>query len=509
MLPIRTDDDTTMTSQTPQPPAAEDTDVSKIDALVEASARAHRTWSAQPRADRAAVLTRIAGALDEAADTLVPLAQSETNLPEPRLRGELTRTTFQLRLLAEAVAEGGYLDVRVDHADADWPMGPRPDVRRTQIPLGPVLVFAASNFPFAFSVMGGDSAAALAAGCSVVLKAHPGHQRLSAATTEVVTEALRAAGAVDGLFQTVYGVDAGVAALQHPLVKAAAFTGSIPGGRALFDIATSRPEPIPFYGELGSVNPVFVTSAADTARGADVAEGLMGSFTLGAGQFCTKPGVVLAPAGGALVSTLRSAELPDPTALLNPRITEGYLESSRALREHQDVDVLAEGSDPLSDPPGPSVLTLTAAALLADFDTVFTECFGPTVVVATYDDEAQMLEVAERLDGQLTATVVGEAEEEILHELVPVLATKAGRVLWNQWPTGVTVSYAQHHGGPYPATTAPGTTSVGTAALSRFIRPVAFQGFPDELLPAELREEAPGPRRVDGVVGADATQGCR
>ena len=496
-----------MTSQTHQPPTVEDTDVSEVDTLIEVSARAHRTWSAQPRADRAAVLSRLAGALDDAADTLVPLAQSETNLPEPRLRGELARTTFQLRLLAEAIVEGGYLDVRVDHADPDWPMGPRPDVRRTQIPLGPVLVFAASNFPFAFSVMGGDSAAALAAGCSVVLKAHPGHPRLSAATTEVVTEAMRASGAVDGLFQTVYGVDAGVAALQHPLIKAAAFTGSIPGGRALFDIATSRPEPIPFYGELGSVNPVFVTTAADAARGAEVAQELTGSFTLGAGQFCTKPGVVLAPTGGSLVSALRSVELPGPAALLNEQITEGYLESSRALREHNDVDVLAEGSTPLSAPPGPSVLTLTAAALLADFDAVFTECFGPTVVLAAYDDEAQMLEVAERLDGQLTATLVAEAGDEILHDLVPVLATKAGRVLWNQWPTGVTVSYAQHHGGPYPATTAPGTTSVGTAALSRFIRPVAFQGFPEDLLPAELRDEATGPRRVDGVVSADATEG--
>lgn len=255
-----------------------------IDQVVRTSAAAAQQWASTPRTDRANVLTVLADHLDAAAATLIPLAQSETRLTEGRLTGELKRTTFQLRLFAEVVAEGGYLDARIDHADPEWPMGARPDLRRSAVPLGPVVVFAASNFPFAFSVAGGDTASALAAGCPVILKAHGGHPELSTATSDIVTAALAAAGAPFGLFQIIHSTSAGRRALEHPLVKAGAFTGSIAGGRALFDVANSRPEPIPFFGELGSVNPVFVTRGAAEARGEQIVDGFLGSFTLGAGQ---------------------------------------------------------------------------------------------------------------------------------------------------------------------------------------------------------------------------------
>jgi NADP-dependent aldehyde dehydrogenase len=243
---------------------------------------------------------------------------------------------------------------------------------------------------------------------------------------------------------------------------------------------------------------VFVTAGADAARGPAVAQGLVGSFTLGAGQFCTKPGVVLAPHGSQVLAALRDGPLPPAAPLLNDRITAGYLTGQQQLRAHPDVRVVAEGGDPLGDPPSPTVLATTVTALLADPDVLLGECFGPTVLVAEYSDEAQLLDVARTLAGQLSATLVADEGDRVAGELAAVLATKAGRLVWNQWSTGVSVTYAQQHGGPYPATTASGSTSVGTAAIDRFTRPVAFQGFPESLLPAELREDSDVPRRVDG-----------
>jgi NADP-dependent aldehyde dehydrogenase len=475
-----------------------DTTQQEVDAILERSQAAWAQWSAFSRERRAEGIRTVAARLEQAADELVALALDETHLGEARLRSELVRTTFQLRLLADVACDGAYLDVRIDHAAPDWPMGPRPEIRRLRVPVGPVLVFAASNFPFAFSVAGGDSAAALAAGCTVVLKAHPGHPRLSARTAALVAEALEQAGAPGGTFQIIFGEQAGVAALRHPLAKAAAFTGSLAGGRALHDIAAARPEPIPFYGELGSVNPVFVTPAADAARAEEIAKGLVGSFTLGAGQFCTKPGVVFAPAGSRFVEALRSLELPAAAPLLNERITSMYLEGERRLREHPGVEVLNEGAGALSDPPAPTVLLTTAESVIADREALLAECFGPTVLVVQYRGSEQLLALAAGLDGQLTATLAAEDGEQLARELAAVLVTKAGRLLWNQWSTGVSVTYAQQHGGPYPATTAPTTTSVGTAAIDRFTRPVAFQGFPVGLLAPELGDEPLVPRLVDG-----------
>ncbi len=481
-------------------------DPADVAELVSAAAAAGVRWAATSRADRATVLDAVADALDAAAGTLVPLAVEESHLAEGRLKGELVRTTFQLRLFSEVLRDGAYLDVRVDHADPDWPMGaPRPDLRRTMLPLGPVVVFGAGNFPFAFSVAGGDTASALAAGCPVLFKAHPGHLQLSVATADVVRRALAEAGAPDDLFTLVVGDEAGRAALVDPGVQAGAFTGSTAGGRALFDLAVSRPVPIPFFGELGSVNPVFVTRAAAEARGAEIATEAIGSFTLGAGQFCTKPGVLVVPAGSTVLDVLRDGDLPGPAPMLSERMVTGHNTVRHELEGARGVTVLARGEDAGDGTPAPTVLQVDVATLLADVEELFRECFGPTVLVATYEGEADLVALAQAIDGQLTATVIGEESDAAsgdgaVRELVAVLATKAGRVLWNGWPTGVSVTYAQQHGGPYPATTAAGATSVGTAAITRFLRPVAYQGFPAGLLPAELRDDADLPRRVDGTV---------
>ena len=460
-----------------------------IHRLVADSVRAGEAWARTPGRARADVLADVADALDAAADQLVPIAQRETHLTEPRLRGELTRTTFQLRLLGEYVAGDGHLGVRIDHADPSWPMGaPRPDLRRTSVPLGPVLVFAASNFPFAFSVVGGDTASALAAGCPVVVKAHEGHPELSVATADVVRAALEQAAVPAGVFALIADPAEARAVLTHPDVKAAAFTGSLVRGRALFDIAQSRPEPIPFFGELGSVNPVFVTRAAAARRAAEITEGFVGSFTLGAGQFCTKPGVMLVPEDSELVERLARTGLPGPAPLLNERIADGYRRTCAELTAKPGMHVLREGGPDDSDPPSPTLLTTTMDDLLKDVEGMLTECFGPTALIATYRDEAELIDVAQAIDGQLTASIQGEPDDRIVPSLTEVLARKAGRLLWNQWPTGVSVTYAQQHGGPYPATTAPRTTSVGTSAVDRFVRPVVWQGFPQHQLPDELRD---------------------
>ncbi|MCZ4068608.1 aldehyde dehydrogenase (NADP(+)) [Microbacterium sp. H37-C3] len=494
---------TTAASPATATPVA-DTPIAEVDAFVGLAAEASSAWRAASIAVRGEALRAVADGLDARADDLVLLAGRETHLAEARLRGELKRTTFQLRLFAEVLAEGSWLDARIDHAVADYPMGaPRPDIRRQLEGIGTVLVFAASNFPFAFSVAGGDTASALAAGNAVVLKAHPGHPHLSQLTGEIVTAALSAAGAPAGIFTVIHGTDAGVHALRHPEVRAAAFTGSIAGGRALFDIAMSRPEPIPFYGELGSVNPAFVTRGAAESRPAEIAEQFVASVVGSAGQLCTKPGLLLVPAGSGVVDALASIVLPGPAPLLNDSIASGFRRALDAAAGHDGVDVLAGTSSSGDDaPPAPALLRTTAAAVIADPDALVSEMFGPAALVAEYDDEAQLVAVAKLLEGQLTATIVAEEGDAVAAELLPVLATKAGRVLWNQWPTGVSVTWAQQHGGPYPATTAVGTTSVGTAAITRFLRPVAYQNVPDALLPAALQEANPLgiPRRVDGIL---------
>ncbi|CAN7170695.1 aldehyde dehydrogenase (NADP(+)) [Arthrobacter sp. LjRoot14] len=476
------------------------TTAGQLNASVEAAHAAFEKARLAGPGTRASWLEAVAAGLEGDAAALVEVAAAETHLAEPRLQGELKRTVFQLRLFADEIRRGEHFDATIDHDDAAWGMGPRPDLRRYNVPLGVVGVFGASNFPFAFSVMGGDSASALAAGCAVVHKAHDGHQELAVRTAETVTAALEGAGAPSGLFSLVTGRQAAEALVDHPLVKAIGFTGSTAGGRALFDRAAARPEPIPFFGELGGINAVFVTGNAWSARRAEILGGYAGSFTLGMGQFCTKPGVLFIPAGHTdeVRDSLRNA-LADfaPAQLLSERLHEGFRQAVAGLRDTAGVQVLVDGD--FAEAPAPTVLLTTADAVRRDPGILRQEMFGPASLVVEYSDDSELAALAGLLEGQLTTTLQAEPEDDVA-ELAGRLADISGRLLWNGWPTGVTVSYAQHHGGPYPATTS-GTTSVGTAAIRRFLRPVAFQSFPEQRLPEPLRDANPWnvPQRVDGA----------
>lgn len=466
--------------------------VKRVDVLVSAASAAAAPWGATPTPQRARVLYLVADSIDAARETLVPLAMAETHLPEDRLVAELKRTTFQLRFLAEEAVTGACLDVRIDPADPEWPMGaPRPDLRRMKIPVGPVVVFAGGNFPFAFSVLGGDTASALAAGCPVLVKAHPGHLALSRSVAEIACTALRDAGGPDGLLGLIESEEEGLCALQHPDVAAGAFTGSIGVGRALFDVASRRPRPIPFYGELGSVNPVFVTPEAAIELKEEVVGGFMHSVSLGVGQFCTKPGMLVAPRKAGLPAQLAVGETKGAAPMLSSKFLAGYRASLEELCVVPGVDIICGTSTaPEKGPVAPTLLRADVQDVIRT-QSLREECFGPAAVVVEYDQPHEMVELAAAMSGQLTATIWGTDKSDV-SSLLPVLIEHAGRVLWNQWPTGVSVTHAQQHGGPYPATTAPHATSVGSASIERFLRPVTFQNFPQELLPAVLRDRAQG-----------------
>jgi NADP-dependent aldehyde dehydrogenase len=477
-------------------------DVARLGSLLDAASQAADVLAATALDERAGWLDNVADALDDASDRLVSLADEETHLGPGRLTGELKRTTFQLRLFASVVRKGEFLEATIDHADDQWGMGPRPDLRRMLRPLGPVAVFAASNFPFAFSVAGGDTASALAAGSPVILKAHPGHPRLSVATSEIVIETLEKAAAPTGIFASVSGVEVGRMLVTDPRIQAASFTGSIAGGRALFDLAVARPTPIPFYGELGSVNPAFVTRSAAAARSEAIASGFTGSMSLGVGQFCTKPGVLLVPAGSPIIGLVAAAAAQIGSALmLNQRLADGFEHALADLESHPDVEMLVRGKTG-DGGAAPSVGRTTLAALLADAPRLTEERFGPAALIVEYDDETDLLAAADAFSGQLTATVHGSDTDAIAPQLLELLAQHAGRVLWNGWPTGVSVTYAMQHGGPYPAATSSQTTSVGTTAIGRFLRPVSYQNVPESLLPPALLDANPWaiPQRVDGVL---------
>ncbi|GHC92576.1 aldehyde dehydrogenase [Nocardiopsis terrae] len=477
---------------------APETTPEELDAVLRRAADAAPLYAALPAAERARALRAVADALDGAVDELVPVAMAEAHYPEARCRSELGRTTFQLRLFADVLEEGEYLEAMIDPADPDWGT-PRPDVRRLLVPLGPVVVFGASNFPFAFSTAGGDSASALAAGCPVVVKAHPGHPELARRTADLVIAALADSEAPEGVFALVSGFEAGRRAVTHPLTRAVGFTGSIPGGRALYDLAVSRPEPIPFYGELGSVNPVFVTRAAMGARGEGILEGYAGSATMGSGQFCTKPGVVFVPEGAKLDALVDDLAARAAAPLLNDRVAEGFARGLDALAAHPATEVLVSGEE-TGQGRSPSLLRTDLDSLLEHSEDLLAECFGPATLVVTYPDERRLLEVGGVLRGQLTVTVHGEEDDPVAPALLALGASVAGRVVWNGWPTGVAVTHAMTHGGPYPATTAPSHTSVGSTAIRRFLRPVTYQSVPQPLLPPELRDGNPlaVPRRVNG-----------
>ena len=466
-----------------------------VDRAARAAHDAFETYRATTPQQRADFLRAVAEEIVRLGDMLISRAAAETGLPEGRLTGERGRTVGQLKLFADLLEEGSWVDARIDTALPDRTPLPRPDLRRMLIALGPVGVFGASNFPLAFSVAGGDTASALAAGCPVVFKAHPAHPGTSEMTARAVMRAADSTGMPRGVFTLLQGTshDVGLALVRHPLIQAIGFTGSLRAGRALFDAAADRPEPIPVYAEMGSVNPVFLLPSALEDRESEVAEGLAGSINMGVGQFCTNPGVVVALRSSALdrfVETLGERIAAVAAApMLYAGICGGYREGIERLRRNPEVEVIAEGSQ------GGAEDRFARAAVLRTSARAFTqqpelrhEVFGPSSLVVVADTPEELLEVADSLEGQLTASIHADADELLRHaDLVRRLELRAGRVIFNAFPTGVEVSHAMQHGGPYPATTAPATTSVGTAAITRFARPVAYQGFPDAALPIELR----------------------
>ncbi|MFI7035137.1 aldehyde dehydrogenase (NADP(+)) [Microbispora rosea] len=459
-----------------------------VQAAVERAAAAGEAWRATLPAERATVLEGVSDALLKHAEELWPAAAEETRLPEARLRGEIARTAAQFRLFADVLRDGGWVEAVIDHPDPAA-IPPRPDLRRMNHPLGVVAVFAASNFPFAFSVAGGDTVSALAAGCPVVVKAHEGHPRTSDLTASVVRQALPD----PDLLGLVHGFEAGAPLVKHPLVTAVGFTGSLAGGTAIQKLIDERPDPIPFYGELGSVNPVVVLPSADPA---EVASGFAASLTLGVGQFCTNPGLVFVPAEGGFEQAV--AEAVGATSggpMLTDKIREGYLRASGRLAER--LTLLAGGS--AVDGITPQVFAADLEAFADGLPELGEECFGPSAIVVRYRDAADLPAVLRRLPGSLTATVHAAGPEEA-RDLVPALRRLAGRLIWNGWPTGVAVCWAMHHGGPWPASTAPAHTSVGAAAIGRWTTPVSYQDWPADLLPPELRDDNPlgVPQRVDG-----------
>ena len=461
-----------------------------VDAAAKAAEAAFESYGYSTRAQRAAFLNAIADQIEARADAITQIGTQETGLPEARLQGERGRTTGQLRLFADHILQGDYLDRRHDVALPDRAPLPRPDLKMIQRPIGPVAVFGASNFPLAFSTAGGDTASALAAGCPVVVKGHPAHP----GTAEIIADAIHAAitecDLHPGVFSLVQdgGRAVGAALVQHPLTKAVGFTGSLAGGRALFDLCAARPEPIPFFGELGSVNPMFILPDAAAARGAELGAGWVGSLTMGAGQFCTNPGIAVIredqaqPFLDAAADGL--AEVGAQT-MLTDGIASAYRDGQARIATTTGVQkVLTSMCDQRQATP---YLFQTSVQNWLANETLGEEVFGPLGLVVLAKDTEDMQQMARALDGQLTCTLhMDDGDTDDARALMPILERKAGRILANGFPTGVEVADAMVHGGPYPASTNFGATAVGTLAIRRFLRPVCYQNLPATLLPEDL-----------------------
>ena len=481
----------------------------EVDAAAEAAREAFAAYRSTEPSVRSRFLRRIADEIEGLGDELVERGRLETGLPAARLESERGRTCNQLRMFADLIDEGSWVDARITTALPDRSPLPRPDIRRMLVPLGPVAVFCASNFPLAFSVAGGDTASALAAGCPVVVKAHSSHPGTAELVGHAVVAAVRAEGLPAGIFSLLHGpgTTAGIRLVEHDAITAVGFTGSYTGGRALFDAAARRPKPIPVYAEMGSINPVFVLPGAARERRDTIAAGLTGSVTLGVGQFCTNPGMVVGLSGAAFddlaEATGREISGVEAGIMLNERIQRAYVEGVENLQSSGQVRRLAAGrtGEEGAVAGQAALFSTTASAVLRD-RSLSEEVFGPSTMFVAADERSELLAIAGELVGHLTCTV--HATEEDLSEyadLLAVLQEKAGRLICNGYPTGVEVCHAMTHGGPFPATTDPHFTSVGTAAILRFVRPVSWQAFPDSSLPLELRRANPRGimRLVDGA----------
>jgi NADP-dependent aldehyde dehydrogenase len=470
-------------------------DVAATCALAEA---ATGVFGAMHPAARAAFLDAVASAIEAIGDILIETAMRETGLPRPRLEGERGRATGQLRMFAAEVREGRWLDAVVDSALPER-IPPRADLRRMNVPLGPVAVFGASNFPLAFSVAGGDTAAAFAAGCPVVVKGHPAHPGTGELVARAIRSAVQTSGLPEGVFSYLPGrANAlGAALVAHPSVKAVGFTGSRSGGLALVEIARQRPEPIPVFAEMSSINPVVLMPAALAARADALGAGFAASLALGAGQFCTNPGLVIALHSTDLDRFVAAASAAlgaaSPQVMLTPGIRVAYAAGVAALDQNAAARRV-----------GPGALFETTAERFMVDPSLGVEVFGVSSLVVRCGDLEEMAQVIHALEGQLTATL--QIDPDDIADVVPILALlqeKAGRVLANGWPTGVEVAHAMVHGGPFPATSDGRTTSVGTLAMMRFLRPVCYQDMPEALLPPALQAANPWciPRRVNGIQG--------
>lgn len=464
-------------------------------------------YSALPAQLRGAFLREIANGLEAIEADLIERIGLETALPPARVQAENARTRFQLRMFADLIEEGSWIDARIEQGDPTRTPLPKPELRSMLIPLGPVAVFCAGNFPLAYSVAGGDTASALAAGCPVIVNAHHGHFGTAEMVGTVIQQASAKTGMPPGVFSLIYGagVELGQLLVQHPAIKAVGFTGSLAGGRALADLAASRPNPIPVYAEMSSVNPFFILPTALRERWGDIATGLHASITNGAGQFCTKPGLIFVPAGreaDQFVAKLASLISATPaTTLLNAGIAANYANRRARLSSLATIQTVAEGHD------GQAALYLTTARAFRENGVMHEEVFGPAALIIACDGTADMAACAESLAGQLTATVHAEpADDAAARELLFILASRAGRLIYNGYPTGLEVGPATVHGGPYPATTDGRTTSVGTAAITRWARPIAFQNLPEAMLPSPIRNANPRGRwrLINGQLTRDA-----
>jgi 2,5-dioxopentanoate dehydrogenase len=482
-------------------PAYRDASAAEIASVARAAQDAFEPYAALSPEERAVFLETIAEEMLARSGPLLERAQLETGLPAPRVENERNRTVMQLRLFASLIREGSWVDARIDRAQPDRKPQPRPDLRRMLLPLGPVAVFGASNFPFAYSVAGGDTASALAAGNPVVVKAHPAHPGTSDLTAEIVRAAIAKRKLPGGVFGMVHGAspEVSLALVKHPAITAVGFTGSLRAGRALFDAAAARPVPIPVFAEMGSVNPVFVLPGALAERGATIAEGFTSSFTLGVGQFCTKPGLIFGMESASWKNfaddVANRARAVPKGVMLHAGIEDAFARGVAGLR---DVEWLVRG---------PAHVARVSAAPFVARPELAHEIFGPYTLLVTASDPADLVAIANKLEGQLTASVHGtDAELRAASELITTLTRRAGRVICNGFPTGVEVVPSMNHGGPYPATTDVRFTSVGTAAILRFARPVCYQGFADDLLPPALQNANPLglTRLVDGKLTRDS-----
>jgi len=486
------------------------------DAALKAADAAFDDFRLSSYEQRAALLDAIAEQIEALGDELLERAHAETGLPMARLTGERVRLTGQARLFAKLVRDGTWLDVRIDRAIPDRQPLPKPDIRRMMQPVGPAVVFGASNFPFAISVAGTDTVSALGAGCPVVVKGHPGHPGTSEMVAGAIVKALEQTGLPAGAFSLVQGkgTEIGVALVKHPLTAVVAFTGSLKGGRALYDVACARPTPIPFYGELGSVNPVFLLPGALAERAEKMAEAFVGSLTMGVGQFCTNPGVVFGVKSDSLKTfvdkTSSLVKAVPPTTMLHSGISSAYGKGLETLSTTKGVEMeaLSDGTARGGAAQASTAVFTTDIATYEANEALREEVFGPASIIAHGGSKEDLERIAEGLQGQLTASVHGTVEDLKEHaRLIRILERKVGRIIFNGFGTGIEVCPSMHHGGPYPSSTHSFFTSIGTAAIYRYVRPVCYQGFPDECLPEPLQNKntAGAWRMVDGETSREDT----